>query len=302
MKLFIISLRRSGSTIFWKTFRQDKNLTCYDEPFVNLLINLPKLNRKQTTHEFIELLNKNPSNFWKFYSPIDSSQEISERMSVNQKQYLQYLANSAEHTVCDLTRCCFKIKELKNIFPQAYIIHLYRSPHAFVSSHILPNKPEVSKIKSFVIRMKNYLNRYRFWSVKSGYSSWGYERIISASDNSLFSTYLRENNLFINDFNNLPAYGKLMYFWKICYEKVEKDGRYLYKNRFISLPFEKFCENPGYCMKKIYKNIGLELPKTDYKNIKNPNMGYKPNHVNWMKMAEKIGLPPLYQYPWNVKL
>ncbi len=302
MKIIIVSLRRSGSTIFWRAFRQDNRFTCYDEPFVNLLIHLPKLNRKKTTHEYIKLLKKKPSVFWKVYEPIDLSEEVSECMSNGQKRYLQFLLNSSENTVCGLTRCNFKIKELRNVCPKAYIIHLYRSPQAFVTSHILHNRPELGKIKSSLIKVKNFIYKNKFWSIKKDYNGWGYEAIIGSSDDGLFSTYLKENNIFIKDFNNVPAYGKLMYFWKICFEKVEKEGRFHFGKKFMSLPFEKFCENPEYYMEKIYNNIGLEMPKIDFKNIKIPNLGYKPNHTNWMRMAKKIGLPSLYQYPWNFKV
>ena len=41
IKLIILGLRRSGTTIFWEIFRQDPRLVCYDEPFNELLLTLP---------------------------------------------------------------------------------------------------------------------------------------------------------------------------------------------------------------------------------------------------------------------
>jgi len=301
MKILIVCLRRSGSTIFWKTLRQDKRLTCYYEPFVDLLINLPKLNSKGTTHEYIQLVKKDPFTFWNMYSPIGFCEEISENMTPFQKCYLDFLLNSSQHVVCDLTRCCFKIKQLRDVAPDAYVIHLYRSPQAFVSSHILPNRPEAPTIRRFAVKIKKQMHKAVFWSVKFGYNGWGYEVIIGNSDYGLFSTYLKQNGLFVDGFNSLPAYGKLMYFWKICYEKVEHDGRLYYGDRFLSLAFEIFCQSPESCMKNIYKKIGLDLPRINYNNIRKSSMGFDPNNPNWKKMARKFGLDSIDEYPWREK-
>ncbi|MCK4788415.1 MAG: hypothetical protein KAV87_32040 [Desulfobacteraceae bacterium] len=219
-------------------------------------------------------------------------------MTLPQKRYLEFLLNSAEHVVCDLTRCCFKIKELKDVAPEAYIIHLYRFPQAVVSSHILPNRPEASTVKRFGVKIKKQIHKALFWSIKSGYNSWGYEKIIGDSDYSLFSTYLKRTDLFIEGFNSLPAYGKLLYFWKICYEKVNKDGKFYFGDRFLSVPFELFCRSPESCIKKIYEKIGLDMPTINYKDIRKSNMGFEPNNPNWTNMGRKIGLPPLNKYPW----
>lgn len=298
MKILIVCLRRSGSTIFWKAFRQDKRLKCYDEPFVNWLINLPKLNSKGTTHEYTQLVEKDPFTFWNMYSPIGLSEEISENMTGSQKRYLDFLLNSAEHVVCDLTRCCFKIKELKDVAPEAYMIHLYRFPQAFVSSHILPNRPEALTVKRFGVKIKKQIHKAIFWSLKGGYNGWGYEAIIGDSDYSLFSTYLKRNGLFIEGFNSLPAYGKLLYFWKICYDKIEREGRDYFGDKFLSLPFEFFYRFPQKYLEKIYGLLGLEMPDFSLKSIRKASPGFRAYDHRWEDMSNRLEFASIYDYPW----
>lgn len=298
MKLLILSLRRSGSTIVWKTFRQDKKLTCYDEPFGNSHINLPRPNRKNTNHELINLVKKDPVMFWQKYCPIDFSQELSEDMLDDQKCYLKFLLNTSEHVVCDLTRFCFKLKTLKEVCPDAYIVHLYRSPQAFVSSHILPSAPEAHKLSQAVVKVKRSINRSRFWSLRQGYDSWGYERIIGDSNESKFSTYLKDKGLFFDDFNSLPAYGKLLYLWKICYDKIEREGRDCFGDKFSSLPFEFFCRFAQEYMEKIYGLPGLEMPEFSFNRIRKSSPGFRAYDHRWEDMSNRLGFASIYDYPW----
>jgi hypothetical protein len=235
------------------------------------------------------------------YCPINHSQEISEDMLEAQKQYLAFLMNSAEHVVCDLTRCCFKIKTLKNICPDAYLIHLHRSPQAFASSNILPNTLVAIDVQSVAITIRKHLNKLHFWSLKHGNDVWGYERITGDSDDGLFSTYLKENGLFIEKFNSLPAYGKLMYFWKVCYDKVESDGQSHFGSKFLSIAFEEFCTAPVKSLQEIYKTIKMPLPEINVNAIRQANLGFKPYHPRWEEMAERLGFMLLAEHPWLQK-
>ncbi len=282
----------------WRAFRKDKRLTCYDEPFQNHLINLPELNSKRTTHEFLDLLRRDTSGFWNMYAPIGENEEVVESMSDTQKRYIGFLMKSSKHVVCDLTRCCFKLRELKDVVKEAYVIHLYRSPQAFASSQMVRNRTEVGGVLGLMMKVKKQIDKLRFWSMKTGYSGWGYESIIGNSKHSVFAAYLKEKGIFLEGLNGLPGYGKLMYFWKVCYEKVERDGKLYFGDRFLSLPFETFCSSPNSCMTKIYEKLGLNPAGVDYKYVNKSNSGFHPKNRRWKLMAKTVRLENIDRYPW----
>ena len=78
IKLIIVGLRRSGTTIFWESLRQDHSLRCYDEPFNPLLQSLtgPLLETIKNPEEFQELLRDDTLGFWERFAPIDTSSEL----------------------------------------------------------------------------------------------------------------------------------------------------------------------------------------------------------------------------------
>ena len=146
MKIIICTLRRSGSTVFWKAFRENTDFKCYDEPFNPGLSVLPKEHRKEVYGEYIDLINEDATLFWRKFSAISPIEENKSSLTSEQKDYFRYLLDSAEDVVIDTTRCWNKLESLKEVLePYPHIfIHLYRDPIAFASSHLLP-----SEIKSW---------------------------------------------------------------------------------------------------------------------------------------------------------
>ena len=104
IKLIIVGLRRSGTTIYWETFRQDDRLLCYDEPFNRYLRVLPAPTGLKAPEEFIRLVNRDAASFWNKFSPIHYGEELSEGLSDAQRAYLEYLGDSGERVALDSTR------------------------------------------------------------------------------------------------------------------------------------------------------------------------------------------------------
>ena len=114
MIVFIVGLRRSGTTAFWKTLKQDKRFFSLDEPFNPKLIELPKEHEKNVRKEFIELLSNDKKKFWDAFSPIYPIQELEFGLKKEQIEYLRYLIEFKNKILIDTTRCHFKIEDLKN--------------------------------------------------------------------------------------------------------------------------------------------------------------------------------------------
>ena len=275
MKVLILCLRRSGSTEFWKMFRQDKRFICYDEPFNPMLCELPREFLKKTNNEFINLYNKNADEFNDKFYPVDCEGECT-ALKEREVSYLNYLFEQNEHVVIDVTRLNFKAEELlQKISKDVFIIHLYRSPIAFASSHILANRPELKpfKFKYIKSRIKYYFNKLFFFKAWVKFNDWGYESVV--------------NNLEFN--NDHKPYEKLLLIWKKSYCEIEDAAKK--RGNIISLSFEDFVSDPEGNIKNIYKLNGLEYKTLDYSSIRATNKGFAINSNKWKKAFQKIGLP-----------
>jgi len=278
----IIGLRRSGTTAFWKTLRKDDRFCCYDEPFNPNLVELPEDNAKGTRKEFISLYHFSPETFEKNFAPIPVSEEISPRMTTAQENYLRWLIQKDQGKraiIIDFTRLNFKLAKLHAILPEAVVVHLYRSPRAWVSSHLLPSgKGTWSK------PLADWYRRLSFWSRRGFYNNWGYQDII---ENHLpkqpFWPMSRKETY---AFKKQPAAVKLAWLWHLSFCVVESQGKNLWKERFLSVPFEHFCTDPGGELLPIYKAMNLDYRPLDYSDIKTANRGYRPDVRQWSFVDE----------------
>ena len=107
----ILGLRRSGTTIFWKWFRQDPRFTCFDEPFSEQLMGLPKEHKKAVLTEYRALIERSSGTVWCAYAPVHRAEELDGAFTPRQRGYLQYLAEQGDDVVLDLTRCHLKVRE-----------------------------------------------------------------------------------------------------------------------------------------------------------------------------------------------
>jgi hypothetical protein len=285
IKLIIAGLRRSGTTIFWETFRQDRRLLCYDEPFNRYLQVLPGRQGLKAPEEFIRLVNKDASVFWERFTPIYYTEELREGLSDKQLDYLRFLADSGKRVALDTTRCMFKFAALRQAAPEAVLVHLYRPAPSHASSHMLPSSPDWRG------RIRKLVRRRRFWERADGFNAWGFETIIGETTASPFARRLEESGLDAPAVYRMPAVARLMAYWKINYERAEADGRRLFGERFVSQSFDSFCEHPRAAMERIYSVLGMSPPVLDYGRIHPPHGAHDPGSPRWREYMELLGIP-----------
>jgi hypothetical protein len=71
---------------------------------------------------------------------------------------------------------------------------------------------------------------------------------------------------------------------------VEKGGRRLFGDRFISLNFNDFCNDSEGILKKIYAAAGIPNINRDLAWIHKPHGAYQSSHKKWIEYADIIGL------------
>lgn len=287
VKLIIQGLRRSGTTIFWQTFRQDPRLTCYDEPFNQYLFTLPERGVLKHHEEFARLVEREGWKFWHKFTPIHFTDELRDGLSDSQRDYLHYLGATGERVAFDTTRCHFKIADLHQAAPEAVLVHLYRPPESHASSHLLPSAPGARG------RWRKSVQRRGFWTRPGDYNGWSFESIIGRSTSSLFAHRLEQVGLDPQEVYAMPAVGKLLAYWRVAFEQVEKVGRDRFGERFVSQSFDAFCAEPRRAVERIYGHMGLAMPDLDFERVHPPNAAHEADSPLWKEYRERLGLPEL---------
>jgi hypothetical protein len=287
LQLFILGLRRSGTTIFWQTFRQDSRLKSFNEPFNPVLSGMPVELPNGSRREFIEIFREDPARFWQLFAPISGVEELQSGLSDRQEAWFRFLLARTEAVSLDTTRCHFKLEALQRIAPDAVVVHLHRHPAAFASSHLIPSGSGGRRTGWLARR----LGQQGFFSRHNRFHYWGIQSLVADDPASLFGQRAREIGMDPAQIYALPAVGRLLAFWRVAFEHAERDGRRIFGNRFVSLPFEDFCERPLETVKSIYAAGGMQAPQLDLSRVHPPSPAHRARDPRWKGLLEGAGLP-----------
>jgi len=297
--ILIVGLRRSGTSAMWRAFQSDKRIKCFNEPFNPQIMNLsnPNFSGGEFYREYTDYIREDSAKFWASYAPISDIYEIRAGLSEQQKDYLNYLAGDNEHVLIEETRVHHKLADLKNLFPGALLIHLYRPAASFVSSVMLPNLSErisnnwdvIEGYRFVRAKLAKMIRKRIFW--RSKYCrNMGFDSLIGSSVTDAFSSFLNRHQIDGDIFYRLPAVARLLGYWKVSFEEVEKEGRSLFGGRFISLSFNDFCNDPEGVLKNIYASSGITYVNRDLDWVHKPHGAYQRSHKKWIEYADIIGL------------
>jgi hypothetical protein len=285
-RIFILGLRRSGTTIFWETFRQDPRLHCYNEPWNPVLRELPVEIPNRSRREFIEIFRKDPAVFWRSFAPIELLEELQDELSDRQVAYLRYLIDPFDAICIDETRCHFRLGALQKVVPDATVVHLFRAPAAFATSHLIPTGSGGFRAN----RLIQHWGRLGFFTRRERYNWWGLEELIGRHPESLFGLRLREIGVDAAAVYALPAVGRLLAFWRLAFETVERDGPRLFGPRFVSVAFEHFCRNPREVAEQVYAAAGLQAPELELGRVQPAKRPHRADDARWRVLFEQVGL------------
>lgn len=304
MNIVIVGLRRSGTTAFWEMWRQDARFACYNEPFNRLLtlIHDPAWSEvTRSAREFRALYDADAARFWKTYVPVGRHEELQDDLSDKQSRYLGWLQSTAAHTCIDVTRCHYKLASIRETDPDALLVHLYRPPANWVTSVVQPSTGHLKQKQSLRIRLlrtaqvalRSYRFRQSFWDTRDGHRFKGFDELIGRLPGSLFGVRLAEAGLDPAEVYAMPDVGRLLAFWKVHYEHVEREGPQLFGDRFLSVNFNDFCLRPAETLGLVYRRAGLQAPAFDVRGIHRPARPYAAGDARWADYATRLRLPLL---------
>lgn len=91
----------------------------------------------------------------------------------------------------------------------------------------------------------------------------------------------------------MPDVGRLLAFWKVHFEHVEREGPRLFGSRFLSVNFNDFCRMPAAVVAGVYETAGATPSEMDFRGIYSPPPPYAAKDVRWHQLIDKLGLPHL---------
>ena len=261
--IFIFGLKRSGTTIFWKTFRKDKRLLCFDEPFsppIREFVRLKKDHDKRIYQEYIErreLVEK----YWCHVQPLEETYPELLRHHIS---YLKSLVAESENVCIDFTRCHMKISQLKRLFPDSLVIHLVRDPRAFITSHLKPNGRWCSP--SLPEEFFTYSGSFDFWSYET----------------------LSKN---VGTFGF--AHERLLQLWNAFTQQAEL------QQPDLTIQFETFARDPEETVKLVYKGLNIDYQPLDFSGIHAPNPPFNFQSDKWEPGIERLGFTKEFLSVWD---
>lgn len=277
--ILILALRRSGTTALWRTLRQDRNQTCYDEPFSQLLQGLSGNNHKNTWDEFLALRARDTVAWDARFAHVPRAEEVTPTLSAAQADYLRYICSGGPVAI-DETRICAKLPTIAPVLPKAVVVHLYRHPVAFVSSHMIASQNRQP--------MRQKLHRLGFFRRPIYFDSWGMEQLWRPPILADTLALIRDANVRAPG-RWAPAVHKLMANWLAVWRVLERDGSALYGDRFVSLSFEAFSADPQGHLARLYALANRAPFAFDVSRLHVAQPGHCPRDPRWRRAAEAVG-------------
>lgn len=306
MNVFIVGLRRSGTTVLFDVFHEDHSFYSFYEPLNKSLktVGGGSMNKSLDYNEKIRKFRdryKEKSIKFHFGAPNDAQEEAGEYdISEIQKTYLRDMMDSHENTILKFVRATHIIKTLHELNPESHFIHIKKNPLRFAVSHLFGLRDKrlskKSKVKRDIARYLGfYTNQFedtdgdKFFSLKTGFDDWSQESIINE--------YIKRNER-LKSFKNESAVIKLLLLWKEFNDKIERDGKEYFGEKFQVVNHENLCLDPLKEVKSIYSSLMLEAPQNvltwTQNNVVKPRPIFLEDDPRWLEAIEKVGLPREY--------
>ncbi|NQZ87202.1 MAG: sulfotransferase [Colwellia sp.] len=256
--VFITSRFRSGSTLLWNIFRNIEGITSYYEPF-----NERRWFDKDTRGQHVDATHIGVDDYSREYDGLESLNENYNEdwirtglfMDANtwapeMKSYICELINKANgRPVLQFNRIDFRLPWLKQNFPNAKFIHLYRHPreqwYSFLTDKKLMSKDNVET----TYRDAFYLD--------------------------VWCKDLAKHFPFLDQRQTPHPYQRFYYLWKLSYLYGEQQCHQ-------SLSFEQLTHDPKHTLTELFTLLNI-----DNKHIEQASsMLKKPNLHKWRQYAD----------------
>lgn len=252
---------------------------------------LPGQNSRGSYGEFIELLKEDPLLFWKKYAPLHPIEELNNYFTKEQEEYLYFLLNQGEMLAIDETHLHLHVHQLGSFTPKADVIHLCRRASSFATSHLRSSwSSNTTLLRRVIRRLRHEYNKQVFWKRRDFLPGLNRHEVIGSHPLSKFGLILADAGYDAERIMTSSALVRLLAYWHYHYHYLEREGPRLFGDRFLSLRYEDFANDPQRIMTDIYQWLGMVPPDgVTYPDVHAPKPAFRANDRRWREAATIAG-------------
>jgi hypothetical protein len=285
MNLFVLGLRRSGTTILYDILGEDPDLRCYYEPLrensatigggsgareTDVFAETRKLRESYRAERFPELQIE----LFNWGGPRAPELELDAELPEHVVGLLTELLGRAPSVAIKETRLHHKLAALAEIDPDAAVVHVVRDPRAVAASMLLGRRR----------RTDIYPDAETFFTARTGRRLWSSRRISAA---------LIERHR-IDLPADIPDFIRPLVVWRAAYKSTDDDGRRLFGDRYAVVRLEDLRADPRRELERIYALTGRALPSPvgewAIANVRRDAEIHLRDDPRWARAARLIGI------------
>ncbi len=253
MNLFVLGLRRSGTTIVHDALLEDPGLRCFYEPLredtetigggsgargEDAFAETRELRERFRGERYPELQVE----LFNWGGPRSPELELEPDLPAHVAELLAHLLAQAPSVAIKETRLHHKLGALAEIDPEAAVVHVLRDPRAVTASTLLGRRR----------RTDIYPDAETFFTARTGRRLWSSRRLSE-------DVIARRRSLALPA--EIPDFLRPLLVWKSAFETTEGDGRRLFGDRFSRLRLEDLRSDPRAALATVFGLLGRPAPE-----------------------------------------
>lgn len=253
MNLFVLGLRRSGTTIVYDALCEDPVLRCFYEPLredaesigggsgardIDVFAETRAARDSFRAERYPEL----PIELFNCGGPRAPETELEHTLPEQCRELLAHLLQQAPEVAIKETRLHHKLGALAELDPGAAVAHLVRDPRAVCASMLLGRRR----------RTDIYPDAETFFTARTGRRLWSSRRI---------SLELAERRRSLDLPRDIPDFLRPLLVWKAALEVTHGDGRRCFGDRYTLLRLEDLRSDTAAGLRQIYDLLDRPLPQ-----------------------------------------
>jgi hypothetical protein len=288
MKLFVVGLRRSGTTIVYDALREDPGLRCWYEPLREEDETVGGGSGARPDDAFAETrearerfrLESYPelhSELFNWGGPRDPAVELEAELPDHVRDLLAHLIESDDDVVIKETRLHHKLGAIAEVCPGAAVVHVVRDPRAVTASMLLGRRR----------RTDIYTDADTFFTARTGRRLWSSRAISERLIEQRRSPELPAD---------IPDFLRPLLLWKSAIDTTADDGDRLFGDRFAMVRLEDLRADPHRELARMYAPFERPVPdavtKWISKNIRRQSRVRYAEDPRWAKAARLLEMQP----------